>query len=341
MRWTESAAARKSTTLLDSFRTTEPISLYDRSARGLRTWSAERPIGIQACGAPPRATSARPEGRAGRVDLTLWFESGSEVRLGLRQGSRHGHDASQRRVDHHPLARGRGHAVAGQARSRGRSPDRRHRSAPVFHNSRSYRFGAMAIGLLFATAMLFAGDRSGNKPASSESGRVSSVVRPVGATTKPGVVFVTRVPGVPTPYWLFDETLAIQRVKEMTGTSDWVSHVAKRTTLLRAERLGGGATNALPRIEEDMSEPVWTIAWESSSPFGEEQVFSALGLGAPSEEAVTNLGTRAYMVITEIGHPVQGGMLNYVAPDSTTRDLAPGFFELVSELPEIPGSIQR
>ena len=215
------------------------------------------------------------------------------------------------------------------------------RSAPVFHNSRPYVLSGTAIGLLVAIAVLSTSDPFGNQPASSENGRASSAIRPAGSTTKPGVVIVTSVPGVPTPYWLFDEALAIQRVKEMTGISDWVTHVAKRTTLLRAESLGGGASHALPPIEEDMSEPVWTVAWESSSPFGEEQVFRALRLGVPTAVAVTNMGTRAYIVITEIGHPVQGGMLNFVAPDSTIWDLAPGFLEVVSALPEIPGSIQQ
>ena len=131
-------------------------------------------------------------------------------------------------------------------------------------------------------------------------------------------------------------------VQAVTGSSTWVSHVVKRTTRLRAETLFSAQSRVpLPPLGEDLSEPVWVVAWESSTLLSIGQLDLALRFQAPAEDDLSeSTGTKAYLILNEGQNPIAGGFLNTHYSDGTVIEHPPSFAE-IEALPDVAGSIGR
>lgn len=186
------------------------------------------------------------------------------------------------------------------------------------------------------------GQPSESSPALEDTATVrrsSAIIYP-DDTPDPHAVSVTDIPGEPTPYWLFDEALAVQKVQEITGTSDWLSYVARRTTATQIDYLLSDRSEPLPSLEEDRSEPQWIVAWETSELMSRGQIERALSFLAYQEDESEFVGNRALIVLNEGANPVTVSFLNQQDSDGTIREFPPRFQD-IRDLPVVPGSISR
>jgi hypothetical protein len=213
--------------------------------------------------------------------------------------------------------------------------------------NRKAMLAGVAIIVVTAVAILTrTGARPGQPSESSPALEDTAMVRRSSAIIYPDdtpdlhSVSVTDIPGEPTPYWLFDEALAVQKVQELTGTSAWVSYVARRTTAMQIEYLLFAQSEPLPTLEEDRSEPQWIVAWETSELMSQGQIERALSFLAYQEDDSALVGNRALLVLNEGAHPVTVRFLNEHDSDGTIREFSPSFQD-IRDLPGVPGSISR